>query len=441
MLLHHSLCFLTITLGLPRNTTLLFIYTEEIIFLYLKRTIQITRKGMKMPRSKFLRALVSFSLFATMFALGGVPAVHAAPTTYTVTFDGNGADSGSTLPQTSAAPASLNVNQYILAGYLFDGWSSSPTGVVEYTDQATYDFTASITLYAQWTALPDHTVVFDANGGSGTMSDQVDSIFTTLTTNTFSRTGYTFTGWNTDASAGDQGIVYEDAGGFDFSAGGATLYAQWIIDSFMVTYNDNHSTGGTVPTDVVSHDYDTSVTVKANTGSLVRTGYTFNGWNTQAGGAGTSYTATGSDSFTISDHVTLYVNWAVNHTVTFNPNTGSGAMPDQTSGIAATLTSNTFTKTGYTFTGWATSVGGSVVYADGANYNFGADATLYAQWTALANHTVTFDANGGTGTRGYQFANVATALTANIFTKSGFAFTGWNTAAGGTGDAYADSAN
>ncbi len=167
-----------------------------------------------------------------MFALGGVPAVHAAPTTYTVTFDGNGADSGSTLPQTSAAPASLNVNQYILAGYLFDGWSSSPTGVVEYTDQATYDFTVDITLYAIWSedtggsnpCLIDNTafgcpgwvdpgsgststVVFDANGGSGTMSDQVNSIFTTLTPNTFSLTGYTFTGWNTDPLAGDQGIV------------------------------------------------------------------------------------------------------------------------------------------------------------------------------------------------------------------------------------------
>jgi hypothetical protein len=55
-------------------------------------------------------------------------------------------------------------------------------------------------------------------------------------------------------------------------------------------------------------------------------------------------------------------------------------------------------------------------------------------------HTVTFDANGGSGTMGAQTANVPTALTANAFVRAGYGFAGWNTQAGGGGTWYADGA-
>ena len=63
------------------------------------------------------------------------------------------------------------------------------------------------------------------------------------------------------------------------------------------------------------------------------------------------------------------------------------------------MTANAFTRTGYSFTGWNTAAGAGTSYADQATYPFTTDTTLYAQWTALPNHTVTFNANGGTGTR------------------------------------------
>ena len=56
----------------------------------------------------------------------------------------------------------------------------------------------------------------------------------------------------------------------------------------------------------------------------------------------------------------------------------------------------------------------------------------------VSNSTVTFDANGGTGTTASQTASTATALTANGYSRSGYNFAGWNTAADGTGTAYAD---
>lgn len=58
-----------------------------------------------------------------------------------------------------------------------------------------------------------------------------------------------------------------------------------------------------------------------------------------------------------------------------------------------------------------------------------------------ASATVTFDANGGTGTTAAQTASSATALTANGFTRSGYTFAGWNTSADGSGTSYADGAS
>lgn len=71
-------------------------------------------------------------------------------------------------------------------------------------------------------------------------------------------------------------------------------------------------------------------------------------------------------------------------TVTFDANGGTGTMADQTASTATALITNTFTRAGYTFTGWNTAADGSgTAYADRASYPFSADATLYAQWTSL----------------------------------------------------------
>ena len=106
-----------------------------------------------------------------------------------------------------------------------------------YADGATYDFSANITLYAQWTALPIHTVTFDANVGTGTMSPQVANVPTALTLNTFTRAGYSFSGWNTQADG--LGTNYADGATYDFSAN-ITLYAQWTaLPMRTVTFNAN----------------------------------------------------------------------------------------------------------------------------------------------------------------------------------------------------------
>jgi uncharacterized repeat protein (TIGR02543 family) len=101
---------------------------------------------------------------------------------------------------------------------------------------APFDFTTAA-------VAPTYTVTFDANSGSGSMSDQSANSPTTLTTNTFTLDGYTFSGWNT-ASDGS-GTAYDDGATYDFSAN-VTLYAQWIISSSTLVVKSTGANDGWV---------------------------------------------------------------------------------------------------------------------------------------------------------------------------------------------------
>ena len=90
---------------------------------------------------------------------------------------------------------------------------------------------------------------------------------------------------------------------------------------------------------------------------------------------------------------------AAGSTVTFNSNGGSGSMSGQTASTSTALLSNTFTKAGYTFGGWASSQSnanaGSVAYANGANYAFSSSTTLYAIWNANSSGSSNGNSDAG----------------------------------------------
>ena len=92
-------------------------------------------------------------------------------------------------------------------GYTFAGWFTAQADGTQVQDDAT--LTADLTLYAQWTA-NSYTVTFDANGGEGSMNQQTFTydVAQALNQNTFTRTGYSFTGWNTQADG--NGSMYGD---------------------------------------------------------------------------------------------------------------------------------------------------------------------------------------------------------------------------------------
>ena len=219
------------------------------------------------------------------------------------------------------------------------------------------------------------TITFNANGGTGSMANQSSSTATAINANTFTRTGYTFAGWNTAANG--SGTAYADGASFPFTVSN-TLYAQWTPNT--IVFNANGGTGS-----MANQSASSATAINANT--FARTGYTFAGWNTAANGSGTAYADGASFSFTAN--TTLYAQWTPN-TIVFNANGGTGSMANQSSSTAAAINANTFTKTCSSFTGWNTLAnGGGTAYADGASYPFTANTTLYAQWSVQNQWTGT----------------------------------------------------
>ncbi|WP_183570517.1 InlB B-repeat-containing protein, partial [Paenibacillus endophyticus] len=179
------------------------------------------------------------------------------------------------------------------------------------------------------------------------------------------------------------------------------------LPTYSVTYNGNGSTGGTVPTDSNPYEQSATVTVLGNTGSLVKTGNTFTGWNTAANGTGTPYAANATFGMGAAN-VTLYAQWKANptYTVTYNGNGSTGGtVPtdsnpyEQSATVTVLGNTGSLVKTGNTFTGWNTAANGTgTPYAANATFGMGAaNVTLYAQWKANPTYTVTYNGNGSTG--------------------------------------------
>lgn len=95
--------------------------------------------------------------------------------------------------------------------------------------------------------------------------------------------------------------------------GGSTIH------KYKVIYNENDSTGGSVPIDSYKYPEGDNATVAGNTGNLVKTGYIFVGWNMQADGNGTTYTE-GQDFRMGAANVTLYAKFVQSYTGTWNVN-------------------------------------------------------------------------------------------------------------------------
>ncbi|OVE82779.1 hypothetical protein BVY04_00040, partial [bacterium M21] len=301
-----------------------------------------------------------------------------------------------------------------------------------------------------------YTVTYDGNTNSaGTVpTDQTKTqgIDLTLATNSggLSKVGYTLDGWNTQADG--LGIDYAEGAIYSTDAALA-LYAKWAVSvptTYTVTYDGNTNDSGSVPASQTANVGD-PVTI-AGYGDLAKTNYYFNGWNTMANGNGDIYVE--SDSYTADVSVTLYAQWAVSvpstYTVTYDGNTNDvGTVPaDQTKtqGVELTLETNSggLSKAGHTLDGWNTQADGlGIDYAEGASYLTDAALTLYAKWV-LDTYTVSYDANGGTGSIADDTKRYGVMLPLSNgagFSRSGYTFSGWNTVVDGGGDAYSAGAD
>ena len=280
------------------------------------------------------------------------------------------------------------------------------------------------------------SITYALNGGTGTLPTEVDhasgETFAVAASTGITKTGYTFAGWNDGSATFLAGATYT------MGTSNKTLTAQWTINTYTLSYNGNGYTSGDTPT-AVTQNYNTTISVSTNSGSLAKVvsgvTYTFNGWNTAANGSGTNY-AEGA-TFTFTENRVLYARWTApgSKTVTFNSNFGTPITSSQSSDTSTALTSNSFTRTGYTFSGWGTdSSTATVNYANNATFDFLADTTLYAKWT-INSYTLTYvaGANGGiayggsTGTPKTQSINYLGNGSSVVATpNTGYSFTSWN---------------
>ncbi len=317
-----------------------------------------------------------------------------------------------------------------------------------------------------WTA-NSYTVTFNANGGScSTTSKQVtyDSTYGDLPTAT--RTGYAFKGWFTAASGGTQVTASSKVA----ITAAQTLYAQWTANTYKVRYFDTFN--NTITYTEVTYTYDNS-SKTFPTGSLTSGGWTFVSWATSA----TSYAATSNTAGKAVSNLTstnggivnLYSVYKRTVTLTYAANGGSGSTAAQSeiqyynragkvcNLPSVTLRANSFTRTGYTFTGWQI---GSTTYAAGASVQLVSDqdspasVTATAQWRANV-YKVTLDNQSATsaGTTAlwfkfntvengyYYYTNEActTGLanyTITVPTRTGYTFGGYYTSTNGGGTQY-----
>ena len=241
---------------------------------------------------------------------------------------------------------SLNIPAGYHAVYKADGNNITSPYTVSSSD---------VTLTAQKVA-NTYTVKFYANGGSGSMSNQVFTYGTAqnLTANAFTRTGYTFAGWNTQADG--NGTSYSDKESVKnlttTNGGTVNLYAKWTANTYTVTFDRQGGNGGSTSATATYDAAMPAITVPT------RTGYTFGGYYTETNGGGTQYykaDGTSAKSWNIAEATKLYAKWtATDYAITYDLDGGSvtTANPTTYNVETPTFTLNNPTKAGYTFIGW-----------------------------------------------------------------------------------------
>ena len=275
-------------------------------------------------------------------------------------------------------------------------------------------------------------VTFDANGGRFELADgsayswseqQITDTGYALPSTEPIRPGWAFEGWWTEQYGGAE-VRYTT---LVTATRTHTLYAHWRLlgEGMTVTFNSN---GGTV---VVpgSQDYVSGQTF-GQFPVPTRRGYAFQGWWTESVDG---VHVTEATQVPAAD-MELFAHWSpITYVVRFHANGGNGGDVDQTFvfDVQRTLASHTFTRTGFAFTGWATTPSGQVRYAENAsvvNLEEVQDKVvdLYAVWSGVG-YSVRFDSNGGNGIMDNQ--TIAVGETQNlwpcVFARGGYSFAGW----------------
>ena len=349
------------------------------------------------------------------------------------------------------------------------------------------------TLYAHWTANQYIITLNGNGGTGHTSSVKATYNSSTLSASITNptKTGYTFGGWY--SGSGGTGTLVIDASGNLQSGvtissvawtngssqwvkdGGVTLYAKWTAKKYTITldnqcaYSDGTHTGGSDTEFEATYDAN-YFTYYMNTAPSAYL-YTFGGWYSEIGGGGdqiitdlgslvtgtTVYTTSGN--WTYDGNPTVYAKWSVGLTTGLSDgivaNGGSGGAITLTYNSSATSGFTPSTRTGYILDGYYTAAtdGDKVINANGTIvagtvsgyvssgkwvYNSSATLKIYAQWTPIT-YTIAFAKNTDASYEGSDVGtdpdniaatyDVNATMPANPYTRTGYHFIGWATAA------------
>lgn len=419
------------------------------------------------------------------------------PNTYTVTFNGNGATSGSMGVQEFEydKAQALTQNEFSRTGYTFIGWATTPDGNVKdpYEDQETVsnltaDENGEVTLYAVWKA---NTYIIEFHYGNTSASADKLADYGGESTGPvtfayganiscadapiphYSHVWYMWDGQNAELFSNSTMPDLSDESYKDYvDKEGSTytiyLYAVYTAETYYIHYQSGEST----PVNV------TMVTETKLNSAEPSLGYAFVGWELYTNGdsaSGENYfnsfaveggavvfrTQSGNthpvllgdlESYTLVPHFE-----AIEYTIKFvggDGATGSTASMSLSYGVTDTLQENGFKKNGYNFAGWALSDNtDSVAYADGARITITSDLveglgegktiTLTAKWTPIV-YTITYVLNGGSLNEEYKESYTVKDETFDLATPTrtgGYNFGGWFEKEDFSGDAVSEIAN
>ncbi len=381
------------------------------------------------------------------------------PDTFTVAFDANGG-SGSieSITKTENEEFELPTNTFTKTGFTFAGWNTKSTpdeSSKSYKDKEKIKLTEDLTLYAQWEEIAKvfYTVKFDANGGTGDMNKITaeSGIEIAITENSFTKAGWTFSGWNTKSDG--TGAPYNDKTKITLTAD-VILYAQWAAGTgtaYKVEHwqqnitDDNYTLAKTDPmtgttgektaakaeetagfsakefvqekiaadgSTVVKILYDRKIitlTFDADNGeekTVVsgrfgveiispfpkKTDFYFNGWSTDKIPNESSKSYKDKEKITLTEDLTLYAQWKENPSYSINYNLNEGTNPEDARTSYKqdeTVVLPVPTREFYDFAGWhlAQDFSGEVI----KGWNAGErteNITLYAKWTVKAENVV-----------------------------------------------------
>lgn len=311
------------------------------------------------------------------------------PVTYSIEFDGNGADNGNAMDSSKLdvkynEQATLPENLFTKKYHTFKGWSTTPNGEVAFIDQANvYELAFNqgdvVRLYAVWERNQVEVTVKDGTSSQVMTLPQGDK----LTLETPSKVGYIFTGWQVNET--DDFWNMEDA-----VESSMTLTATYSPIQYTVTFDGNGADNLTaMDGDIMQMQYDQAQTIPKN--KFTKQYYTFVGWSTEKNGETIYHDGASINNLvnTNGTEVKLYAVWKQN-TVDITVNDGVNPQYTITVGQGDVLPDSiTVPRTGYTFEGWYTDAS----FAEDTKWNsqapLVAPVTLYAKWS-INEYTIQF---------------------------------------------------